>query len=321
MTKTTDSVRPLSIYVGVGVGAYEHHDKYPLLEKAVPEVEDVSRILAEYGYNVHVFKDPDRSVVADKLDDLLQQDVLRSGGSLVILWSGHGEPAAKGGLNLIARNTKPGSAALLTPEYLADLAARTGANQILLILDTCFSGGGVMPATVVADAVLRELPPDAKRVWIGVVASTMDFERAKDGAFGSRLIKLLRRGPDDAELRKRWSSYSVGVRGDDLIDALVKEWDIPDQLPKGAGVGNAWIMLPNPIYESVSPEQIDAHLRDAARGGEPDEDGFYFTGRILQLDRIVAWMRDGKAWRLCSDRPSGHREISHSGANRQPLEP
>ena len=306
MTKTeADAGHPLSIYVGVGVGAYEHHDKYPILEKAVAEVEDVSRILAEYGYDVHVFKNPDRSDVADRLDDLLQQDVLRNGGSLVILWSGHGEPAEKGGLNLIARNTKPGSAALLTPEYLADLAARTGANQILLILDTCFSGGGVMPATVVADAVLRELPPDAKRVWIGVVASTMDFERARDGAFGARLIKLLRSGPDDSELRKRWSSHSVGVRGDDLIDALVKEWDIPEQLPKGAAVGNAWIMLPNPIYRSVSPEYMDAHLRDAARGGEPGEDGFFFTGRIGQLDRIVAWMQEGKPGALVVTGPPG----------------
>ena len=149
-----ESENRVSIYVGVGIDTYDQMDAFPALQNAVAEVRDVSGILSGHGYAVHTYEDADRSV-SETLDDLLKPDIVRSGGSLVILWSGHGEQTRHGGLNLVTRNTKPGAAAFLTPAYLADLAARTGASQILLILDTCFSGGGVSAAVTIAEAILR----------------------------------------------------------------------------------------------------------------------------------------------------------------------
>ena len=81
------------------------------------------------------------------------------------------------------------------------------------------------------------------------------------------------------------------MRGDDIIDALLKEWDIPGQQPSGYTAGNAWVMLPNPRYDPDAPERVVEHLLLAARGRAPDEEGVYFTGRTAQLDQIVAWMR------------------------------
>ena len=126
---------------------------------------------------------------------------------------------------------------------------------------------------------------------MGVAASSLSLQKARDGAFGALLVKLLRSGPDDEELKKRWSAHSAGVRGDDLLDALEKEWtNAPDQAIKTRSGGNAWVMLPNPIYKPARPERMDAHLLRAARGGEPDEERSYFTGRVAQINRVVAWM-------------------------------
>ncbi len=283
--------RPTRIYVGVGIGTY---DNYGTLPQAVSQVVDVAGVFKGYGYEVRVIKDLSRGNTIPQLDEKLPPDVMPRGGCLVILWSGHGEPTSTGELHLIARDTARRQEAAITAERVTGMAARTGAGQILLILDTCHSGTGALSAADVADRVLREVPPDSPRVWFGVVASAMDFERSKDGVFGARLLKLLRQGPDGPELKLRWSSHSAGVRGDDLIDALQKEWDDPDQSPKGASTGNAWAMFPNPLYDPNAPERVVEHLLLAARGVEPGEEGFYFTGRAAQLERIVTWMGAGK---------------------------
>ena len=62
-------------------------------------------------------------------------------------------------------------------------------------------------------------------------------------------LTALKHGPTDPELRLRWSAHSRGVRGDDVIDALVKEWDVSTQQLDAQMSGNAWVMLPNPRYD------------------------------------------------------------------------
>ncbi len=297
---------PTAIYVGIGVSRYEHDDyKHKPLPKAVREVTEVGAVLEGYRYQVYVIEDPDEAGAKAELKSKLPKDVLGSGGSLVVLWSGHGEPAPEGTLRLMARNSEPGETPDLTAEYLAGIAARTGSGQILLILDTCYSGQGTIPAAAAADRVLRELPPVTQRVWFGVVASAMDLGRAKDGVFGARLLRLLREGPLDPELQRRWSAHNAGVRGDDLIDALLKEWDVPGQRPKSAMLGDAWVMFPNPRHDPQAPERIDESLLLAARGVEPGEEGVYFTGRTTPLERIVTWMHAGQPGTLVVTGPPG----------------
>jgi hypothetical protein len=123
MAQEKDPEPSASIFVGVGVGTYDYKDKYPLLENAVTEVKEISSILAEYNYAVHVYEDPIDNFATNELPGLLHPNARCHGRSLVILWAGHGEPADNGGLKLITRNTQPGTAALLTPAYLADMAA------------------------------------------------------------------------------------------------------------------------------------------------------------------------------------------------------
>lgn len=281
---------PSAIYVGIGVGSYDY-EYYKPLPNAVSEVRDIRDWFASHHYQTHVVEDPSSSTLNPTLGNFLSKDVLLRGGSLVILWTGHGEPTAnQNNLHLIVRDTAPQSGALITAQYLADVAARTGANQILLLFDTCYSGHGVLSAIDIADHVLVQFPPNTEQVWIGVVASAMDFERARDGIFGSRLLQLLKNGPTNPELRFRWSAHNAGIRGDDLIDAIVKEWNIVGQRPKPAMLGNAWVMFPNPHYDPDAPECVTEHLLLAARGGEREEQESYFTGRVVQINRIVKWL-------------------------------
>src|SRR5262249_45134907 len=151
-------------------------------------------------------------------------------------------------------------------------------NQLLLILDTCFSGEA-LPATTVAAEVLRQVPPDAPHVWVGVLTSCQAVETAQDGLLGQRLRGLLGEGPTTPVLRPRWSVHNELVRGDDLCDAVVKEWDSDRQTPQFQGRGSAWWMFRNPLYEQGAPEQVVEHLLLAARGGGRVDERSWFTGR------------------------------------------
>ena len=92
----------------------------------------------------------------------------------------------------------------------------------------------------------------------------------------------------------RWSPHSVFVRGDDLCDAVLKDWDSGVQSPDFLSRGSAWWMFPNPLYDPGAPEQVVEHLLLAARGGASDDEHSWFTGRTVEVDQVVAWVRSGQ---------------------------
>ncbi|MGE5257784.1 MAG: tetratricopeptide repeat protein [Hyphomicrobiales bacterium] len=307
-----------SLYVGIGVGTYDHENFEPL-PKAIDEVKSVGKAL-EALYEVQLIEDPSLADAPAKLMEKLPQEILKKGGHLVIYWSGHGEPASEGKLHLVLKDGKPKQTPLITPEYLAGEAARTGANQVLLIFDTCFAGGGVFPAGKVVNDVHREWPPGNPNVWIGVLASAMEYEKARDGVFGARLLKLLREGPDpdpsDLSIIYRWSEKNEGVKADDLIYTLLKEWKkFEDQRPKQMVIGpaNCELRIPNPKYNPDAPDRVVEHLRRAAQGVAPGEEGFYFTGRAGQIARIVSWLRASKPGLFVITGPPGSGKSAIAG--------
>jgi hypothetical protein len=103
------------------------------------------------------------------------------------------------------------------------------------------------------------------------------------------------------------------VRGDDLMDALVKEWNLPGQRPKPAAFGDAWPMFPNPRFDPEAPERVVEHLLLAAEGRAPNEEGVYFTGRTTQLDAVVQWMQAGKPGVFLITGPAGSGKSAIAG--------
>src|SRR5262249_34225283 len=271
----------------------------------VSGMQRVSELLSAYAYQVDVLSDPEEIEALAALQRLLVQDCFPTGGALILLWSGHGMPAVNGDLHLIGRNTISGAASVLRSGFVAELATKTGASQILLLFDTCYAGTGVLSAATVARRVLQELPPNAERIWVGVVASALELQPARDGVFLERLTALLQHGPTDPELQIRWSAHSRGVRGDDVIDALLKEWNVSTQQLDAQMSGNAWVMLPNPRYDPHAPEQVVEHLLLAARGGDPGDETSYFSGRVAPLARLVDWVQTARPGIFVVTGPAG----------------
>ncbi|WP_203791206.1 ATP-binding protein, partial [Paractinoplanes rishiriensis] len=271
-------------FVGVGVGAYDQA-RHVALPHAVPDVTAFAQLLGA-GFVRTVLADPDEGAVRAGLRGLAGG---QSGGVLVLLWAGHGI-GSPSGLRLLACDSGSGPAEGVGAADVAGYCAASGASQLLLILDTCFSGEGLSAATVAAE-VLQQLPLEANRLWVGVLTSCMAVETAQDGLLGERLRALLASGPADPVLRLRWSVHNRLIRGDDLCDALIKEWRDDRQSPQFLGRGSALWMMPNPLFDAGAPEQVVEHLLRAARGGAREEEQSWFTGRTAQVNQVVGWVR------------------------------
>ena len=83
--------------------------------------------------------------------------------------------------------------------------ALSGAHQLLFVVDVCHAGAAI-PVMDVIDELLSSVPPESRAVFVGVLASCLDVETARDGAFGRVLRRVLAEGPSDAEIA--WSSRS-----------------------------------------------------------------------------------------------------------------
>ncbi len=292
------------LYVGVGIRDYDD-SAFEALPRAPEDVRALGASLRALAYDTETLCEPtDRNAIRDWLDRALAPAALRAGDALIVLWCGHAEPAAEG-LSLVARNTRRAAAPWLTSRNLAGVAARSGASQILVILDTCYSGSDVPEALKVANDVLDELAGDRRLTWTGVLTSTAPLELAREGALVAHLTKLLREGPADPELHARWSVHAQGLRGDDLVDALVKEWAAPDQNPRFVSSGNALPMLANPLFRPDAPDVIVEQLLQAARGVDPGEEAWYFTGRRTPLQEVVDWIEAAEPGVLVVTGPAG----------------
>ncbi|MEV0731884.1 ATP-binding protein, partial [Polymorphospora sp. NPDC050346] len=276
----------MGYFLGIGVGSYAEH---PSLGSAVEDVEALSALLGG-GFKCQVVADPDEVTARKRLQAL--ENVLPGGGALVLLWCGHGVGSSTS-LQLLASDSGSSEAAGIGMDDVARCVAVSGASQLLLVLDTCFSGQA-LSATAVVAKVLERRPPDSPYVWVGVLSSCQDLETAQDGLLGQRLRKLIDEGPRTALMRVRWSVHNEFIRGDDLCDAVLKEWDSDRQSPQFQGRGSAWWMIRNPLFDPGAPERVVEHLLLAARGGQQIDERSWFTGRTVEVNQVVGWVRSGK---------------------------
>ena len=269
--------------LGVGIDAYL---ELPELTWAVDDVRQVARRLREGGFDVVTSFDGRRGDVIEALDRIGRPD-----DGLLVLWAGHGQQGQRGTLRLFTVENAPddGDRKLITVDELAESVAETQARQVLLVVDTCYSGGAAMDAAGVV-AALRDRIETGERRWIGVLTASRKHEPAIDGLLAEKLVELLDYGPRKPELRLRWNAFQALLRGDDLVDALLDEWQDTRQRPEWMAFGQAVPFLPNPLYRAGASERIVEHLLWSARGGAQSEAGFWFTGREEQLRAVVGWI-------------------------------
>lgn len=271
---------PLTV-VGVAIGAYEHSALYEPLTKTVKLVHEVSEILSA---DARLIPDPDYNGVRSGLRAALPIGSL-TGRSLVVVWSGHGATVDQK-LRLVARDTgQPTEIDTFSPTVLAELAVRSGAGQILLIVDTCYAAAGVLPL-LQASNLITDAAGQTPSIWFGVLAATMSYAEAVEGALLCHLREMLQSDSPDV-CAAVWSPHNQYLRGDEVLWGLVQAWRSgDDQRPHQANQGHAQPLLLNPRY-SPAGEFLVAHLLAASRGADPGEEAWYFSGRRDTLRQLV----------------------------------
>ncbi len=266
------------LFVGVGVSEYAVNDTLPRAAK------DVAAVRKQLGF---AQLDPLTSPTWLEANDLLDsvKNRLPNGGLVVFMWSGHG--FLKAGLRLLTRDDDKKSDGLGFAEAIRPVA-QSGAHQLLFIVDTCHAGEAISAGAVI-DELLRVSPPTQKAVWVGVLASCLDVETARDGYFGRRLRALLRNGPSDPLV---WPSTTEFISGEDLGYAMLNE--SPDVAPQHLDFGRRGVQLPvipNPKFRPgpVVPTIIE-HLLQSARGGASVTEASAFTGRVPEVNVVVGWV-------------------------------
>lgn len=267
-------------FVGIGVGSYELVQP---LQHAVSDVRELHALLK--GYEGEPLADPTEAEIRAHMKALRREP--QDGGALVALWSGHAIPVA-GNLRLLAKDNDGSVDGIMLHEFALWCAA-SGAHQVLIIVDACYSGAQLDEAVRTVAAVQDELLAGQVH-WAGVLVSCSSVETARDGLFGGKLRKLLRAGPTADEDARRWSDRTALVDGGAVGTALLNAWDSDIQRPRFMQYGSAQPMLPNPLY---SANTVVKHLLLAARGGDSTDNRSWFTGRTAQVDRVVGWVKSG----------------------------
>ncbi|MFF8768586.1 tetratricopeptide repeat protein [Kitasatospora sp. NPDC015120] len=268
---------------------------YRPIPGAVEQVGELAACLAEFGFQPTIVPNPAQGALIDGLD--LWSDTWSEGGgggSAVIAWSGHAETGNRGDLQLITHATPRGLGnqdRFYSPERLTSQALTSHADQILILLDTCHSGAGAVPALDHALAAWEDRTlPEPRTAWLGVLAACQAQERA-EGARGLLLetvLELLRNGPQDSVYRHEWSVRNAGITGETLaLAVLAEDWPDGGQQPVRASVGHPQPMFRNPRWQRKSREALVEHLVLAARGSSPAKEGCFFTGRRRALRQIT----------------------------------
>ncbi|CAL9601946.1 hypothetical protein SUDANB105_05442 [Streptomyces sp. enrichment culture] len=223
-------------------------------------------------------------------------------GPALVLWSGHGELDGQelrlvlGDLKLTGNQFER---AMLLQERgvsardLVDAAMASGADQALLVVDTCHSGAGLAPSVDRALAHLRQTSlPQGRSKWLGVMASCRPGELGEGyGPLMEAVARALATGPHTDHYRTAWSAHNELVTGTDLMSAVRSHWAEDKQTPERVAVGDERPAFPNPKSDPAAPPVLVEHLVLAARGVGHLEEGWFFTGRQRVLGEIVDWMR------------------------------
>ncbi|MFT4393819.1 AAA family ATPase [Gordonia lacunae] len=272
------------LFVGVGVDNYDD----PGLENLSTPIREVHKIAGVLGdSDVYILEDP-RGYEVDELLLSLRGKLRSSAGNTLMVWSGHG-----------LANDNPPDVRLLQSDSDATAisghgareiirkCAAIGCSQLLCVIDTC-SSGAVLDAAVMANDLIEQTGVAADEVWVGVIVACRKSEYTPEARLGEFIAELLTSGPDlraphGSELRRRWSFHSKFIRGDDLCDAVLKQWNLGSPLPNASSVGNATPMLPNPLWSATA-------LATKASSLANDKRQHTFVGRDAELATVEQWL-------------------------------
>ncbi len=93
-------------------------------------------------------------------------------------------------------------------------------------------------------------------------------------------------GPDAEDIRRRWSTHHRFIRGDDLWDALIKQWDHAAAAtePKFTSTGDARPFIRNPLWSAAAGPLSVAEVLTGVPTISP------FFGRQAAVATVSGWL-------------------------------
>ncbi|WP_435280260.1 tetratricopeptide repeat protein [Streptomyces koelreuteriae] len=284
--------------------SYDDSRTFPQLVGAKAQMEEIADLLEGLGFDVRLVGggNPDRAAFDREVEEW-SESWRRSGGRkpALILWSGHGV-LADDELRLVLSDLKPGDHVGtrkvrirrqgVSTEELIGYAVSSEADQILVVVDTCYAGDGVGDGIQTALKHWSEISlPPGRTKWLGSMASCQRNETSDGGGPLLRaLAAVLREGPRRDEYLSAWSAHNELVSGVELLGALATRWEAEGQRPARAAVGDERPAFPNPLARPGTAPTLVEHLVLAARGVGHREEGWFFSGRQRVLGEIITWM-------------------------------
>ncbi|SDO93036.1 Tetratricopeptide repeat-containing protein [Streptomyces sp. cf386] len=259
-------------FLGISVARYEHAQLPPL-----DHSPDLCReVGAAFGdtYAKEYLADPSLAAVTERLARLSAR---RHDGPLVVYVRGYALPGRRsGGPNLAFRDSDPDRPdTVLTGEDLFRLATGSGADQVLVLLDTVRppgsgDGWGYPPLSM-------ELRTAS---WTGQISVLVPHDAGWDRLFGSWLVRLLRHGPDSGPQGWGWAPRDRFITGGELMRAVALDWpgDYPST-PRNFATGVPRELLPNPRY-ALRDFPDDLNLADF--GEAYAQEAAAFLGEVIR---------------------------------------
>ncbi|WP_413753775.1 tetratricopeptide repeat protein [Streptomyces sp. R-74717] len=314
-----DGREPVGTALCVVCEEYADKRSFPRLTGAVAQMEGIAGLLEGLGIAAHVVGGGNPSWAAfDEALTAWSENWRETGAAkpAIIIWSGHGVliddelRLALCDLDLDVEQVIRDARALkrgVSAETLVNDAVASGADQILVIIDTCYAGDAV--GRGVEKALRRweamSTPPGQAK-WFGIMASCRRNETSDgSGPLLTALAQVLKAGPATTEYRSAWSAHNELVSGPDLLAALDERWRGEGQTPVPATLGTGRPVFPNPRHVPGAPARLVEHLVLAARGVGYREEGWFFTGRKEVLGRIAAWLEADEAGLFLVTGPAG----------------
>jgi WD40 repeat protein len=284
--------------VAAGTSHYERMANADL-PRVPEEIQRVVDCLARLGYAralESISLDPTSSDLRNNLQHWCQTH-LNNNDIFAIYYSGHGfrdqERFYLGTRDSIAEELD--ASAIPAEELMRWVAKNTRLKQILVVIDTCYSGAGAAECMQVLANLTKNLGGGP---LILIIAAARSKDEADQDALSIALAEVL--SNTDGKFGRRTQHY---LAIDEVLGAVVSY--IHNYHPKQQA--NWWVangserslLFPNPLHDARIPSGLDLeaqrtfldHWIPKARGAEANSSAWYFTGRDRALREIVDWLR------------------------------
>jgi WD40 repeat protein len=234
--------------------------------------------------------------IKDGLADWFAAPERASSDCVLLYYAGHGDEIGKAGHHYLFTSDSTErelfKKALKTKDLVEIFFEGEGERpqNILLILDTCYSGQGSNQALAAVAQAKQVAVRGDSGLW--VLASADPLTEAADGLFVDAMLSVMN---DDAWLPRGGKQFLNPL---DLKDGI-NEWFGQRQHPQRAvagviGVESAPTFIRNPRYtRQLDGHELSdqAHWDPKARGVEGlASPGWFFTGRENALRHLVRWL-------------------------------